>query len=342
MASNLEQTIPFTNFFIFILSSHATFKSLKCANICASDELTSRSASFFGGVQLERRHYIKCMLRGRIKLENITVEYSSKSKEMPQNEHYQNDILYVMQPIRNLLLALGAWPSIKKERSVYQKAYNLLLICISYTLLFCDFMPSILYWFIEATSRIRLQMIPFLLYDFMSVSQYGIFIFRYNQLKRCLMHVEEDWENVLNVDARNIMLKSARIGKRLITICGIFMYSAVITFRTILPLFQGKIITDQNITIRHFSCPGYFFSLNVQVTPVYETIFIIQFVIGFIPVSIVTSACGLTAIFVEHACGQLKILISLMTTLVQKQWQKEHEVNTKLAEIVNHQMRVRK
>ncbi|XP_012063258.1 PREDICTED: odorant receptor 13a-like [Atta cephalotes] len=258
---------------------------------------------------------------------------------MSQNKHHQSDILYITQPTRNILLALGAWPSINKGESIHSKVHNLLLIFMSYSLLFCDLIPGILYWLMKATTRVRLQMIPLLLYDFMSVSQYGIFISRYDQLKRCLKHVEEDWENILSVDARNIMLKSARTGKRLVTICAFFMYSGVITFRGILPLFQGKIVIDQNVTIRRFACPGYYFSFDVQVSPVYETVFIIQFLTGFITVSIVTCACGLTAIFVVHACGQLKILISLMTGLVQKEWQEECETNKKLAEIVEHQIR---
>jgi len=194
----------------------------------------------------------------------------------------------------------------------------------------------------EETTHVRLQTIPLLLFDLMSASQYSIFILRYDQLRRCLKHVEEDWENVLSADARNIMQKSARTGKRLIMICGLFMYSGAFTFRTILPLSLGKIVTDQNVTMRRFACPGYFFSLDVQVSPVYETIFVIQCLTGFIVVSVVTSACGLTAIFVVHACGQLKILIGLMRRLVQKQGQEEREVNKKLAEIVEHQTRVRK
>ena len=261
---------------------------------------------------------------------------------MPQNKHHQNDISYITQPTRNILLALGAWPFVSKGRSVYPNAHNLLLICISYIFLSSDIIPGVLYWLMAETARVRLQTIPLLLYDFMSVSQYGIFIFRYDKLRRCLQHVEEDWKNVLSADARNIMLKSARTGKRLVTICAIFMYSGAFTFRTILPLFQGKIIIDQNITIRHLACPGYFFSLDVQVSPVYETVFVIQCLTGFIGVSIVTCACGLTAIFVVHACGQLKILIGLMTELVQKEWQEECETNKKLAEIVEHQIRVRK
>ncbi|KYN06883.1 Putative odorant receptor 22c [Cyphomyrmex costatus] len=209
------------------------------------------------------RFRIKCMLRTD-KVRKYQRIFVKVHKEMSQNKHYQNDIVYVTQPTRNILLALGAWPSINKGGFVHSKVHNLLLICMSYTLLFCDLIPGILYWLMKATTHVRLQMIPLLLYDFMSASQYSIFISRYNQLRQCLKHVEEDWENVLSMDARNIMLKSARTGKRLVTICALFMYSGVITFRAILPLFQGKIVIDQNITIRRFASPGYYFSLDVQ------------------------------------------------------------------------------
>lgn len=261
---------------------------------------------------------------------------------MPRNKHHQNDILYIMQPTRSILFALGAWPSISEERSIFLKTHSLLMICISYALFSCDIIPGVLYWLMEKTTLIRLQTIPLLLYDFMSASQYGIFIVRYDQLRRCLKHVEEDWENVFSADARDIMMKSARLGKRLVMICGIFMYCSAFTFRTVLPLAQGKIVTDQNVTLRRFACPGYFFSLDVQVSPVYETLFFIQCLTGFLTVSIVTGACGLTAIFVVHACGQLKILIGLMRDLVQKQWQEESEVDKKLAVIIEHQVRIRK
>ncbi|XP_011684699.1 PREDICTED: odorant receptor 4-like [Wasmannia auropunctata] len=256
---------------------------------------------------------------------------------MPRNEHHRNDILYVTRPTRYILSVIGAWPSLSRRSSVCSRAHNVLLICISYALLSCDLIPGFLYWLVAETARLRLQTIPVLIYDVMSASQYSIFILRYDRLRRCLRHVEEDWENVLSVDARNIMLKSARLGKRLVTICGLFMYTGAVTFRTILPLSQGKIVIDENTTLRRLSCPGYYFSLDVQISPIYETLFIIQLLTGFVTVSIVTSACGLTAIFVVHACGQLKILIGLLRGLVEKQWQEEREMNKKLAEVVEHQ-----
>ncbi|KAF3054527.1 Odorant receptor 228 [Nylanderia fulva] len=259
---------------------------------------------------------------------------------MPQNKHYQDDILYITQPTRNILLILGAWPSIDQKRSVFPQACNFLLISITYTLLFSELIPGILYWLMEKSTRIRLQIIPLLLYDIMSVSQYGIFIFRRDQLRQCFKYIEEDWEDI-SANTRNIMLKSAKMGKRLATICAVFMYSGAFTFRTILPLSQGKIVTDQNITIKPFACPGYFFSLDVYVSPIYEILFTIQCVTGILMVSIVISASGLTAIFVMHARGQLKILIDLMRSFVQEPCQEERTVDTKLAQIVKHQIKVR-
>ncbi|XP_032689578.1 uncharacterized protein LOC116852901 isoform X3 [Odontomachus brunneus] len=136
-----------------------------------------------------------------------------------------------------------------------------------------------------------------------------------------------------------MMSKFARIAKRLVTVCATFMFTGAIVFRTILPLSQGDIITEQNVTIRPLACPSYLIFIDVQVTPIYEIYFTIQFVSGLITASIATGACGLTAIFVIHASGQMRILRDLMTTLVEEQ--KEYEVNKKLADIVEHQVRVR-
>ncbi|XP_067214207.1 odorant receptor 43a-like isoform X3 [Linepithema humile] len=259
---------------------------------------------------------------------------------MLQNK-YQDIVLYITQPTRNILLTLGAWPSISSERSINSKICKFLLIFASYFLLSFDTIPCLLYCLVEKTMRGRLQTIPFLLYDLMSASQYSIFIFRYSQLRRCLKHVEEDWQNVLSTDTRNIMLKFAKKGKRLATICALFMYSNVFTFRTVLPLLQERIVADQNITIRFLPCPTYLFSLDLQVSPVYETIFLTQSLAGYVVVSIVICACGLTATFVVHACGQLKIFVDLLKSLVQKQWEEEYEMDKRLAEIVEHHIRVR-
>ncbi|XP_014467441.1 PREDICTED: odorant receptor 13a-like [Dinoponera quadriceps] len=260
---------------------------------------------------------------------------------MRSNEHYQDDIMYITKVTRHVLSVLGVWPSLSVNKSFGGKICRLLLITISWTLLYCVLIPGFLFWLIEKRTRIKIQTTPILLFGVMAIGKYSNLIFREGQIKRCLKHIEDDWKNVMNTDARNTMLESARTGRRLVVLCGVFMYGSGLSFRSILPLSKGKIVTAQNITIKPLPCPGYFFSLDAQVSPNYEMIFAMQFFSGLVTFSITTGVCGLTAVFVMHACGQLKILINLMTHLVEEQWNEKHSVNRKLAEIVEYQIRIR-
>lgn len=261
---------------------------------------------------------------------------------MPKNERYQDDVMYITQVTRNVLSVLGVWPSLAGERSVGGRISRTLLIIISWILLYCVLIPGLLFWLLEKRTRVKIQTMPLLLYGFMAIGKYGNLIFREKQIKRCLKHIEEDWKNVMNMDVRNAMIESAKTGRRLVILCGAFMYGSGISFRSILPLSKGKIVTPQNITIKPLPCPGYFFSFDAQVSPTYEIIFAMQFFSGLVTFSITTGVCGLTAVFVMHACGQLKILMNLMRNLVEQQWHEKHEVDKKLAQMVEYQIRVRR
>lgn len=261
---------------------------------------------------------------------------------MPRNEHYQDDIVYITQLTRKILGVLGVWPSLNRGRSSGERIGKYLLISFCWILLYCPvLMPGILFWLKEKRARIRIQMIPLLLFGLMTTCKYIYLILREKQIKRCLEHMVEDWKNPVSRNARDTMVESAKTGRRLVALCGAFMYGSGLSFRSILPLSKGKIITAQNITIKHLPCPGYFFSINVQISPTYEIVYVMQIVSGLVTFSITTGVCGIMATFVMHACGQLKILINLMRQLVEEQWQEKQEVDRRLAEVVEHQIRVR-
>ncbi|XP_014487923.1 PREDICTED: odorant receptor 13a-like, partial [Dinoponera quadriceps] len=99
--------------------------------------------------------------------------------------------------------------------------------------------------------------------------------------------------------------------------------------------------TAQNITIRPLPCPGYFFSFDAQVSPNYEMVFAMQFFSGLVTHTITTGVCGLTAVLVMHACGQLKILMNLMRHFVEEQSHERQSIDRKLAEMVEYQIRIR-
>lgn len=262
-------------------------------------------------------------------------------KELPYNDHYQDDIMYITRLTRNVLSVLGIWPSLDEERTT-GRACRFLLITISWILLYCVLVPGTLFWVMEKRTLVKIQTIPLLFYGYMAVGKYGNLMLRQGQIRRCLKHIEKDWKNIPNADTRDMMIDSAKTGRRLAALCGLFMYGSGISFRSVLPLAKGKIVTAQNITIKPLPCPGYFFSFNVQVSPAYEMVFVMQFLSGLVTFSITTGVCGLTAVCAMHACGQLKILMNLMTHLVEEQRQDTQNIDRRLADVVEHQIRVRR
>ncbi|XP_018406426.1 PREDICTED: odorant receptor 13a-like [Cyphomyrmex costatus] len=260
---------------------------------------------------------------------------------MLHNEYYKDDMIYITQLTRNVLSLLGVWPNYNRKITISEKIWKYFLISISYILLYCVLIPGALFWMIEKRTRVRVQTIPLLFYGFMASGKYSNLVFREKNIKRCLKHIEEDWRIVTSAARRDTMIESAKIGRRLVTLCAVFMYGSGLSFRSILPFAKGKIITAQNITIKPLPCPAYFFSFDIQVSPAYELIFAMQFLSGIVTYSITIALCGLAAVFVMHACGQLRILVDLMRNLVEDQWQEKQEVDKKLAKMVEHQIRIR-
>ncbi|KAL0117089.1 hypothetical protein PUN28_010139 [Cardiocondyla obscurior] len=260
---------------------------------------------------------------------------------MLRNERYEDDMTYITHLTRNVLSLLGVWPAYNRTISTGERIWKYFLIAISYILLYCVLIPGALFWLIEKRTRVRVQTFPFLLYCFMASSKYSNLVFRERNIRRCLRHIEEDWKIVNGVEARDTMIESAKIGRRLVTLCAVFMYGSGLSFRSILPFAKGKIVTAQNITIKPLPCPAYFFFFDIQVSPAYEMVFATQLLSGVVTYSITTGLCGLAAVFVMHACGQLKILVNLMRNLVEERWEAEHEVDRKLARMVQHQIRIR-
>ncbi|XP_018406425.1 PREDICTED: odorant receptor 13a-like [Cyphomyrmex costatus] len=260
---------------------------------------------------------------------------------MFRNMYYKDDIIYITHLTRNVLGLLGIWPSNNKKNSIGAKVWRYFLILICNILLYCVLLPGIFFWMIEKRTRIRFQTIPLLLFGFMACSKYVNLLLHEKNIRRCLEHIEEDYRTITNTKTRDTMITTAKIGRRLVSLCAIFMYGSGLSFRLILPFAKGKVVTPQNITLRPLPCPGYYIFFDVQVSPTYELIFAIQVLSGIVTFSITTGLCGLATVFVMHACSQLKVLVNLMTNLVEEKWHEKRELNRKLARMVEHQIRFR-
>ena len=173
-------------------------------------------------------------------------------------------MIYITQLTRNVLSLLGVWPNYNRRRTIGEKIRKYFLISISYILLYCVLIPGALFWLIEKRTRVRVQTIPLLFYGFMASGKYSNLIFREKNIRRCLKHIEQDWRIITSAEEREMMIESAKIGRRLVTLCAVFMYGSGLSFRSILPFAKGKIVTAQNITIKPLPCPAYFFSFDIK------------------------------------------------------------------------------
>ncbi|XP_032669664.1 uncharacterized protein LOC116843386 isoform X2 [Odontomachus brunneus] len=256
------------------------------------------------------------------------------------NKNYESDIKYTTELNRFICRLLGIWPRMGAKTSFVENVKNILLILICYFFLCSELIPTILYVIIvEKRPRIRLKLISSVMFTILAVLKYCSLVFTTNRVKSCLMQMQDDWRNVANESARYFMLDKARIARRLIILCGIFMYTSGLYFRTIVPLSKGKSVTDQNITIRYLPCPGYFVFFDGRVSPAYEIIFFIQFFSGFIKYNITVSICSLAAIFVMHTCAQIEILMMLINKLINEREIKN--LSKRLAIVVEYQIRMR-
>ncbi|XP_011158759.1 odorant receptor 56a [Solenopsis invicta] len=256
------------------------------------------------------------------------------------NKNYKRDINYVFELSRFVFRLLGIWPYARTKTWFPETIERLVVILVSYILLTCELVPAILYMaIVQKETRARLKVVATVIFTMVAMAKYGQLVFSRDRVRSCLAQVEDDWRNVADSRNRDVMTEKAKTGRRLLVICAIFMYSTGVSFRTIIPLSRGKIVTEQNITIRHLPCPNYFVLFDVQLSPAYEIVFLMQFFSGVVKCTVTTAVCGLAGLCVMHVCAQLEILMVLMNNLVNERELKN--VNERLAIIVKHQIKAR-
>ena len=139
------------------------------------------------------------------------------------------------------------------------------------------------------------------------------------------------------------MLKYGKIGRNLTIYCALFAYCGNIFYVTILQYAIGSQIDDDNRTIRILMYPMYSGLLDVQKSPVYEIVYVLQCIATLILNTMTAGCCGLAALFATHACGQIDVIMSQLDDLVDgKFFNKDYNSNNRLTEIVQHHMRILK
>lgn len=258
------------------------------------------------------------------------------------NVHYQHDIRYVMQICRWILKPIGIWHFVHNGSSQNEKILSTILIFMCVSVLCFVLMPSGPYVLLrEKDIYVKVKLFGPIGFCLTSAVKYCFLGVRGTAIGRCIEHVEDDWRVVRHADHRKMMLKNALVGRRLTTMCVLFLYTGGLSYHTIMPL-SAKVKINDSLTIRPLVYPGYDQYLDSQASPTYEIIFCLHCLSSIIQYTVTTAACSLAAIFTTHACGQVQILTTLLDDLVDG---KKNDVNTATVEqrlkvIARHHVRV--
>ncbi|XP_032669662.1 odorant receptor 13a-like [Odontomachus brunneus] len=269
---------------------------------------------------------------------NRSAKHSSTATWVSRQE---NDLNYAIQVTRVILRIIGLWP-ISKVASNAEKIVIRVLNVSCYLLFAFILVPGLLLIFLkERDMRRRVRLLGPLLNCWIGCVKYSLLVYNAKEIQTCLQQMRKDWQNITDWDDRKVMLSKAKVGRKLVILSAAFMYIGGLSYRTLVPLSKGRMLTPMNTTVRALACPSYFLKFDEQASPAYEIVFTLQFFAGLVTYSVTCGVAGLAAFLIMHVCGQLAILIRKFQRLNDMPEPKDRVVAMLLADIVEHQIKVK-
>ncbi|KAK2583207.1 hypothetical protein KPH14_009227 [Odynerus spinipes] len=242
---------------------------------------------------------------------------------------------------RWILKSLGIWP--ETEESEMRKCFSNLLIVIGNLILSFAIIPCFLYVILEERDlNIKLKLFGLVSFASSATLKYCFLFLHQSEIAECIKYLKHDWHQVKHRAHRELMLRYAKIARKLTILCAIFMYTGGIVFHTILPFSAPRIVDQNNRTLKPVVYPSYSVLYNVQMSPTYEFVYLLHCMCGYVIYSVTVGACNLAAVFTMHVCGQIEIIASFMDDLVEgKKFDAGRPcASQRLTAIIKHHLRV--
>ncbi|CAD1473675.1 unnamed protein product, partial [Heterotrigona itama] len=261
--------------------------------------------------------------------------------EKPCNANYRNDLRFNVRLNVLTLRPIGSWPR-SCDYSWLETIEHAFLNVLGYALLAFILIPGFICFAHEiADFYDQMKLGSALSFFLMAVMKYCVFVAREADIRRCVDLIEDDWRKVKHHEDRKIMLENASFSRRLIAICGAFMYGGVVFYYIALPLTRPKIVEEGgNLTYTGLVYPFPRILADARRSPVNEILYTVQLLSGFIAHNITVAACGLAALLAMHACGQLQVLMAWLEKLVDGRENDVENLDQRLANIVEQHVRI--
>ncbi|XP_036147233.1 uncharacterized protein LOC105835763 [Monomorium pharaonis] len=249
---------------------------------------------------------------------------------------------YSIQIIRWILKAISAWPR-SANASIVDKIWSDFAIFMCYFLIIAIMIPNGLSMLMDSqmSYETKLQNFGPLTFWFIAMVNYSCLLMHVDDIHDCVEHVKTDWRIIRSFEDRRVMLKTARLGRFIAGFCAVFMHCGVFSYNIVQGLSKSVLQVDNSsIMVRNLPYPFYNKILNAHFSPAYECVFFVQFLSSFVVNCVTVATCSVAAVFVMHACGQMKIMISWLENLIDNKNEERTSVKQRFAIIVNHHLRI--
>ncbi|KAK1131487.1 hypothetical protein K0M31_017771 [Melipona bicolor] len=265
--------------------------------------------------------------------------------DQPRNPNYKKDIAYVTKYLKWILNSIGIWPAVLKGVGKFLPKITIGLSNL--VVLFIEVQCVLHILLEEKDPFLRMRLLGLICYTLISLLKYSALTIRKSKIKYCIEQMYADWKQVSKQVEferdRTLMLKYGKIGRNLTIYSAVFMYSGNMCYITIMQYAIGSHVDENNRTIKMLVYPTYSGLFDVQKTPIYEIVYVLQCMCTFMLNTVTASCCGLAALFATHACGQIDVIMSQLNDLTDEKFSKKNcNPNARLREIVQHHIRILK
>lgn len=261
-------------------------------------------------------------------------------EEMAPAEDYSDDVNYVVKVARGILWIVGAWPipaTSPMSKRIKLRFQNVVV----YFFFAFTIMPGLLRMFlIEKAILKKVMIMGPVLNCSMQFFKYTILLYHSEEIRRIIAAIGQDWMSASKVE-REILRSKAKVGRRVALMSAMTIYFSGFGYRTFIPLSKGTIVTPENVTIRPLAFPVSFIFFNEQISPIYEIVFGLQFVAGFVTYSVISGSCGMCALLILHVCSQLGILVNKINRIAEGENIDDTVLHRRIVDIVEHQTKIK-
>ncbi|XP_011159010.2 uncharacterized protein LOC105195332 [Solenopsis invicta] len=178
-------------------------------------------------------------------------------------------------------------------------------------------------------------------FSIMTIIKYLSLIFRENDIRNGIQHIEIDWMNTQRYEDRIIMIKNAKFGRRIVTIVAFVTYGSAFFYYIALPLNSIMMTkNDENLTFQLQMNPAATETIDKKYNFNDIFFFWMQLVSGFIAHSVYAGTLSLAAVFAVHAYSRLEVLMQWIQHLVDGREDLCDNVDERLMTIVQQHVRI--